>query len=130
MKRIFLLNLILFPVMAIMCFSNGSRDLPFYKIVQEMGYTDVETTPYETEYVSIPKDFGKVYLKYNEMLKKSGYDLSAYKGKRCVRYTYLIPSVNARANILVYNGKIIGGDICGITIDSIMIPIKRCDYET
>ena len=130
MKRILLLNLIIFPVMAIMCLSNESCSLPFYKVVREMGYNDVETTPYETQYVSIPDNFGKVYLKYNEMLRKSGYDLTPYKGKRCVRYTYLIPSVNARANILVFNGKIIGGDICGITIDSIMIPIKRCDYET
>ena len=69
--------------------------------------------------------YKEIYTRYNEMLKKEGYDLSFYKGERCIRYTYFIPSVNARANILVHNGEIIGGDICGITIDSIMIPIKK-----
>jgi len=100
----------------------------FSQIAYNMGYTDVETVPFEVQEITIPETFGKVYLRYNELLKKGGYDLSLYKGKQCTRYTYRIPSLNARANILVYEGKIIGGDICGITIDSIMIPIDK-SYE-
>ena len=90
-----------------------------------MGYTDVEKEPFEVVDVKIPENFGKVYERYNELQKEGGYDLSLYKGKKCKRYTYNIPSLNARANILVYNGNIIGGDISGITIDSIMIPVEK-----
>lgn len=97
----------------------------FSRIVKEMGYDDVSEKPYEVVEVTIPENFNAVYEKYNAMQKEGGYDLSTYKGKKCKRYTYLIPSRNARANILVYNGKIIGGDISGITLDGIMKPLIR-----
>ena len=97
----------------------------FSRTVKEMGYDDVSETPYEVVEFTIPTEFNEVYSRYNELLKTAGYDLSPYKGKNCKRYTYLIPSQNARANIIVYDGKIIGGDISGITLDGIMIPIEK-----
>lgn len=97
----------------------------YWNIAVQMGYEDVSRTPLEIVEITIPHSFNKVYQRYNELLKESGYDLSLYKGKKCMRYTYLIPSKNARANILVHNHKIIGGDISGITLDGIMIPIKK-----
>lgn len=97
----------------------------FSGIVKEMGYDDVSEKPYEVVEITIPTKFNSVYERYNNLLRKNGYDLSNYKGKKCHRYTYLIPSENARANIIVYEGKIIGGDISSITIDGIMLPIKK-----
>ncbi len=97
----------------------------FSRTVKEMGYDDVSETPYEVVEFTIPMQFNEVYSRYNELLKTAGYDLSPYKGKLCKRYTYLIPSQNARANIIVYNGEIIGGDISSITLDGIMIPIEK-----
>ena len=97
----------------------------FSRTVKEMGYDDVSETPYEVVEFTIPTGFNEVYSRYNELLKTAGYDLSPYKGKLCKRYTYLIPSQNARANIIVYNGEIIGGDISSITLDGIMIPITK-----
>ena len=97
----------------------------FSQIIKEMGYDDVSEKPYEVVEFTIPEAFNDVYTRYNNLLKESGYDLSPYKGKTCKRYTYLIPSQNARANIIVYDGKIIGGDISGITLDGIMLPIKN-----
>ena len=96
----------------------------FSQIVREMGYDDVSEKPYEVVEFTIPETFNDVYTRYNNLLKESGYDLSPYKGETCKRYTYLIPSQNARANIIVYEGKIIGGDISGITLDGVMLPIK------
>lgn len=125
MKRVVFLSVLIMCTVSMMCFSNAKNAPSYFDVVIDMGYSDVEHEPYEIEYITIPEEFGKVYMRYNEMLKKEGYDLSLYKGERCIRYTYLIPSQNARANILVHNGKIIGGDICGITIDSIMIPIIK-----
>ena len=96
----------------------------FSEIVKQMGYDDVSETPYEVVEFEIPLEFNSVWENYNNLLKEKGYDLALYKGKKCKRYTYLIPSENARANIIVRDGKIIGGDISSITLDGIMIPIK------
>ncbi len=101
----------------------------FSQTVKDMGYYDVSETPAEVVDVTIPMQFNAVYERYNNLLKEGEYDLTPYKGKKCKRYTYLIPSKNARANILVYNGKIIGGDISSITIDGIMLPIINTDGE-
>lgn len=104
------------------------EDVPvFSRIVREMGYDDVSENPYEVVEFTIPQEFNAVYERYNALLKESGYDLSPFKGKKCKRYTYLIPSQNARANIIVHNGKIIGGDISGITLDGVMLPIKKTE---
>lgn len=123
--------LILSVVFFISCFIYirvyEKEESVFSRIVKEMGYDDVSEKPYEVVEFTIPEDFGPVYVRYNNLLKSSGYDLSSYKGKKCHRYTYLIPSQNARANIIVYQGEIIGGDISGITIDGIMKPIKKED---
>ena len=97
----------------------------FSRIVREMGYDDVSEKPYEVVEFTIPEEFNAVYERYNALLKESGYDLAPFKGKKCKRYTYLIPSQNARANIIVHDGKIIGGDISGITLDGMMLPIKN-----
>ena len=97
-------------------------------IVRQMGY-DVEEKPCEIVEFTIPEKFTPVYEKYNSMQKESGYNLENYRGRKCKRYTYLIPTENIRANILVCDGKIIGGDISGITLDGIMIPIKKADND-
>lgn len=101
----------------------------FSQVVKDMGYYDVSKNPAEVIEITIPTEFNAVYERYNNLLKEGGYDLTPYKGKKCKRYTYLIPSQNARANILVYNGKIIGGDVSSITIDGIMLPIINADRE-
>lgn len=66
--------------------------------------------------VSIPASFDSVFEAYNEIQLSQGYDLWNYAGKRVKRYSYLVsnyPEGNGdiRANLLVYNGKIIGGDV-------------------
>lgn len=104
---------------------NFTYDKEYWRAAYDMGYEDISKTPLEIVSITIPDEFGKVYKRYNELLRTGGYDLSLYKGKKCTRYTYLIPSLNARANILVYNNEIIGGDISGITLDGIMIPIEK-----
>lgn len=109
---------------------RGFVETPVYafsRIVREMGYDDVSEKPYEVSEFTVPDEFNAVYERYNSLLRQNGYDLSPYKGKKCKRYTYLIPSQNARANIIVHNGEIIGGDISGITLDGIMLPIKGKD---
>lgn len=124
MKKYLLLIIVSLAVVLLIRSYTPENTSAFSQIVREMGYDDVSEKPYEVVEFTIPETFNAVYERYNNLLKESGYDLSQYKGKKCKRYTYLIPSENARANIIVYDGKIIGGDISGIMIDGIMLPIK------
>ena len=83
--------------------------------LQSFGY-EAETEPTLIEEVIIPAEFDENYESYNNYQKLSGFDLSKYKGRRVKKYTYNVTnypdqSKGVVANVLVYNGKAIGGDI-------------------
>ena len=124
-KYLYTASLVGIVLICMFILRTDSAEQQYFEIVKEMGYSDVEKAPFEVAEFTIPQEFGTVYVKYNELQKEGGYDLSPYKGKRCKRYTYLIPSVNARANVIVFDGVVIGGDISGVEIDGKMIPIKK-----
>lgn len=124
MKKYLLLLIISLGLILFVRISKERPQPVFSEIIRQMGYDDVSEKPYEVVDFIIPTEFNNVWENYNKLQKEKGYDLALYKGKKCKRYTYLIPSENARANILVSDGKIIGGDISSITIDGIMIPIE------
>ena len=68
------------------------------------------------EEVQIPGTFDEVYGNYNQMQLEQGFDLEKYAGERVRRYSYPLTNYpnsgdDIRANLLVYRGKIIGGDI-------------------
>ena len=100
------------------------RSAGYGQVLVNMGYVP-SAEPVEVVELVIPEQWGAVYMNYNELQRQGGFDLEPYKGRACVRYTYEIPDMFARGNILVCDGKIIGGDICSITLDGIMIPIER-----
>ena len=93
-------------------YSNDDR----IKFLSQFGW-EVSGTPIEEVTVTVPKEFDTVYVGYNEMQKEQGLNLARYKGKDVTRYTYQITNYEnydgtVYANLLVYRGKIIGGDIC------------------
>ena len=81
--------------------------------------------PVEVSEVIIPTEFDDVYMNYNEINKAQGLDLEPYKGMRAKRWTYDIlnyPAYEGRSgvvqlNLLVYNGVVIGGDVCSLEKD-------------
>ena len=80
------------------------------------GY-EVTPEPAESETVTVPRDFDKVFAAYNELQKQQGLDLAPYAGKTVERYTYTVQNYpdfegTVYANLLVYRGRIIGGDVC------------------
>ncbi len=82
----------------------------------QFGWT-AESTPVEEKTVTIPEEFDKVFIGYNELQKQQGLDLAKYKRKDATRFTYKITNYpdyegTVYANILVYRGKVIGGDLC------------------
>jgi len=82
----------------------------------------VSSEPEEETTVTIPAEFDKVFLGYNELQKRQGLNLSKYKRKEVTRYTYTVtnyPGYDGKvyANILVYRNKVIGGDICSADVN-------------
>lgn len=82
--------------------------------------------------VVIPTEFSEVYERYNNLQKKQGYDLSAYRGETVTQYTFQVlnfteydgsPCENAEAHLLVLGGEIIGGDVCSLSISGRMVGV-------
>ncbi len=66
--------------------------------------------------IRIPVNFDDVYNEYNEIQRKQGFDLRKYRACTVKKYTYKLENAgneNAElyANLLVYEGEIIGADI-------------------
>lgn len=89
---------------------------------------EVDEDPVEVTEIIIPNEFDEVYETYNDIQKKQNLDLSLYSGKRVKRWTYSVcnyPGYEAKpnyiqANILVYEGMVIGGDICSVELNGFM----------
>ena len=89
--------------------------------LSSLGY-EVSEAPVESASVKIPSEFDKIYAGYNEMQKSQGFDLSKYKNKEVERYTYTVNNYGGYegtvyANLLIYRGKVVGGDICSADAD-------------
>ena len=86
------------------------------RFLSQFGWT-VNSEPIEEIDITIPLEFDKVFLGYNEIQKQQGLNLSKYKRKDMTRYTYEITnypdySGTVYANLIVYRNKVVGGDIC------------------
>lgn len=105
--------------------TNNSERIVFIK---NSGYTLLSAEP-ETKAVKIPETFSDVYNNYNEIQRLAGYDLSDYKGCEVVIYTYKIETPQGYSgdcvfNMIVYNDRVIGGDVSSRILGGFMIPIK------
>ena len=84
--------------------------------LRQFGW-EVDATPVESTTVTIPAEFDKVFASYNELQRRQGLDLSSYASRTVERYTYTVTNYGnyngtVLANLLVYRGRVIGGDIC------------------
>ena len=71
-----------------------------------------DPTPVEECEITIPKEFDKIMVSYNEIQKQQGLDLTKYTKKTAQRYTYKVtnyPGYNGTvyANVIVYKNKVI-----------------------
>lgn len=92
--------------------------------LEGLGCVVDETAKEEQKSVLIPEEFSDVYINYNEVQKQCGYDLTAYKGFTLTQYTLKLSGYQGRddvyAHLLVYNGRIVGGDIAATALDGFM----------
>lgn len=105
--------------------SNDER-LAFIK---NMGYTVTSDNP-SKKMIIIPEVFGDVYNNYNVLQQSAGYDLLMYKGCEATVYTYNINAPENHKgecvlNIIVYNDRVIGGDVSSLSINGFMLPLNR-----
>ena len=85
------------------------------KFLQDAGW-EVSTSPTQSSQVKIPAEPSDVFTRYNDLQKSQGYDLAQYAGKTVMRYVYKVnnyPDATdpVYATVLVYKGRIIGGDV-------------------
>ena len=92
--------------------------------LRQFGW-EVSPEEIESEQVTIPAEFDKIFAGYNEIQKSQGLDLGKYKKKKLTRYTYEVTNYEGYdgkvlANILVYRNKVVGGDICSAESDGFL----------
>lgn len=91
------------------------------RFLSQFGWV-VDAGSAETAEVTIPAEFDKIFAGYNELQKAQGLDLSKYKKKAVTRYTFAVTNYEGYkdavyANVLVYRGRVIGGDICSADVN-------------
>ena len=81
------------------------------------------------ETVYIPKEFDAVWTRYNELQRLCSFDLSLYRGKSATRHTFRVlnfpgmADTEAFINLLVIDGRLIGGDCFTVALDGVMLPL-------
>ena len=103
--------------------SEGIRCSTTQERVDYINSFDLKTdSKEESKEIIIPEQFNDVYNKYNEIQKQQNFDLTDYKGKTAVMYTYNITNYkdndNVIANLIVYDGILIGADLCDTSADN------------
>ncbi len=97
--------------------------------LKSLGYTPDESYAETQKQVEIPFVFSDVYEGYNAMQKKAGFDLSRHSGKKPTLYTLKLKYEgrdDVFCNLLVFKGKIIGGDITATDVETgFMYPLVK-----
>lgn len=86
---------------------------------------EVSSEPVQTQQVRVPADPSEVFLRYNELQRSQGYDLSTLAGKTLNRYVYEVlnyPDADGKyyATLLVYQDAVVGGDVCSNAKNGVM----------
>lgn len=100
--------------------STNEERVAFFK---QFGWT-VNAEPVDTGDVTIPEKFSDVYLSYNNIQKEQGLDLLPYAGKTVQQWIYSVTNYpqqeSMRGTLLVYSGRVIGGDLSTPQLDGFM----------
>ena len=78
----------------------------------------VKPTPLTEETFTMPQDFDRVILGYNQIQKTQGLDLTKYSRKRVTHFAYEVTNYDSEGavtvNLLVCRGRIIAADISSV----------------
>lgn len=103
---------------------SASDNAERMSFLSQFGW-QVKEEPLEICEIVLPAQFNETYHNYNEIQKQQGLDLSRYAGKTCKRWTYEITNYpdqpeGVHANLLIIDGRVIGGDISSTQLNGFM----------
>lgn len=107
------------------------------KFIESYGWKP-DVSSVEIEEFALPEVFDTIYKKYNQYQKDVGLDISPYKGKLVKRYTFKINNYKnpekyknqqVYADVLVYNKKIIAGDLKTNELNGFMVSLKNRAFK-
>lgn len=113
-------------------YTSASSD----KVAEFLNSQNWQIVPGSEEHgvYTVPREFGKVMQGYNDLQLSQGFDLSEYAEKVVEKYSYTVSNYPGyentdyiKANVYVYNGEIIAGDICSVRLNGFMEGIIRTD---
>ena len=97
--------------------------------LRERGW-ETSDEPINCREVVIPEEWNDVYTKYNELQLAQGFDLTKYRGKTALIYTYTVLNYDGKpdnmvANLLICDGRLIGADISCTELGGFMQGIAK-----
>ena len=100
------------------------EDIPAQNAFLESLGWETSVEPVDVREVIIPEEWNSVFEEYNDLQKQRGFDLDKYRGKQATIYTYQILNYdgaeNVVANLMVFDGKLIAGDVCSAELGGFM----------
>lgn len=103
--------------------TTASAD-PFRDYLASFGWETDGSQP-TAEEVTLPDTFGAVYADYLTCQRACGFSLEDYAGKTVTRYSYRVTNYPTGeqavlADLLVYQGEVVGGDIRSADLDGFL----------
>lgn len=104
---------------------DNSTNRMICEYVESLGWK-INSSPTEISHLTIPEEFDAVYETYNAVQISSGFDLTPFKGKNVVRYSYKVLNHNRSqdseviVSVFVYDSRIIAADICSTDMNGFM----------
>ncbi len=96
------------------------------EVISGFGW-EVLNEPDDVREIMIPAEFDDVYKNYNEIQRAQGYNLEKYAGKRVKKWSFTVTNYPGyeeqdfiKINVLVFEGRVIGGDVCSVKLDGFM----------
>ena len=81
--------------------------------LRSLGY-EADKTPLSVQDIRLPDEADSTTETYQKIQKEAGFDLSGYAGQRVKCWSWAVKNdslESATAHLLVYEGKLIGGDV-------------------
>lgn len=105
---------------------NNTEDLKAFLLT--LGW-ECDITNLTEQTTVLPEQFDDTFIAYNAIQLKQNCDLTKFAGKNVTVYTvpitnYTETTDTVLATVIVYKGKVIGGDLHAAAMDGFMLPLK------
>ena len=99
---------------------DGSTHQKRMAYLHRIGYYPEENG--QQKEVTLPKTFGAVYTRYNQIQKQGGFDLKPFRGQKATVFTYAL-NEKQDIHLITVKGTLVGGDIADRSVEGEMRPL-------